>query len=68
MTAPRQVLSPGSPEGGPEPRGPFRAAQLRLRRPAPLSEPERRLLRPSLAALFIYFAPTGLLQTHSRLV
>lgn len=27
-----------------------------------------RLLQPSLVALFIYFAPTGLLQTHSCLV
>ena len=26
------------------------------------------LLQPSLVALFIYFAPTGLLHTHSRLV
>lgn len=33
-----------------------------------LRQPVWRLLQPSLVALFIYFAPTGLLQTHSRLV
>lgn len=44
MTAPRQVLGPG----GPEPEGPFRAAQLLLQRPGawgPQSRP-----RPSLSA------------------